>query len=274
MSLSDIGKDWTELGKSDPLWAVLTEPGRRHGKWSDAEFMATGIIQVNDDLDWLERHGICVPRGRALDFGCGAGRLTNALAKHFPEVVGVDIAEPMLQEARRLDRSGGRVRFVHRAAPDLACFENDSFDLVYTDRVLQHLPPDLARGYLRELLRVARPGGAVVVGIPDRAKHPLVGLGARMIPPAVLRFVQRRVLRYPAPMRMHPMPRHDIAAVATAHGGLLRGTKQYGRDPIWRHVRHVILMGGGAETGLLSAASAPAAAPARPPGRRRPVTQP
>ncbi|GAA3255132.1 class I SAM-dependent methyltransferase [Nonomuraea helvata] len=252
MSLSEIGKDWTELGKSDPLWAVLTEPGRRHGKWSDAEFLATGIIQVNDDLDWLEGHGISVPRGRALDFGCGAGRLTNALAKHFSEVVGVDISEPMLQEARRLDRSGGRVRFVHRTAPNLACFDNDSYDLVYTDRVLQHLPPDLARDYLRELLRIARPDGAVVVGIPDKAKNSLVGLGARAIPQSVLSLIQRMVLRYPAPMRMHPIPQHEVQAIAAAHGGLLRGTKEYGSDAIWRHVRHIILMNGVEETSVPS----------------------
>ncbi|GAA3672053.1 hypothetical protein GCM10022224_040290 [Nonomuraea antimicrobica] len=243
VSLNEIGKDWTELGRSDPLWAVLTEPGKRHGKWSDDEFMATGISQVDGDLAWLGRHGISVPGGRALDFGCGAGRLTSALARHFSEVVGVDISEPMLQQARRLDRSGGRVRFVHRTAPDLACFDDESFDLVYTDRVLQHLPPELARDYLRELLRVARPGGAVVVGIPDRAKNPLVGLAARVIPQSLLRLIQRMVLRYPAPMRMHPIPRHEVETIAAAGGGLLRGTKEYGRDPIWRHVRHVILMG-------------------------------
>ncbi|MEV0620593.1 class I SAM-dependent methyltransferase [Nonomuraea sp. NPDC050404] len=242
MSLDEIRKDWTELGRSDPLWAVLVEPGKRHGKWSDEGFLATGITQVDGDLAWLEQQGVRVPRGRALDFGCGAGRLTNALARHFPEVVGVDISEPMLEQARRLDRSGGRVRFVHRTEPDLACFGDGSFDLVYTDRVLQHLPPELARDYLRELLRIARPGGAVVVGVPDRANHTARGLAVRVIPHGLMRFIQRAIFRYPAPMRMHPIPRGEVEAIAAAHGGQLRATKAYGEDPSWRHVRHAILM--------------------------------
>jgi hypothetical protein len=54
----------------------------------------------------------------------------------------------MLEQARRLDRNEGRVSFVHRTSPGLACFDNGSFDLVYTDRTPQHLPLEIAGDYL------------------------------------------------------------------------------------------------------------------------------
>ncbi|RCV47080.1 methyltransferase domain-containing protein, partial [Marinitenerispora sediminis] len=66
---------------------------------------------------------------------------------------------------------GGRIEFRLHDAPDLGAFEDASFDLVYTDLVLQHLPPALARGYLAEFTRVVRPGGALVVGAPDRERR-------------------------------------------------------------------------------------------------------
>ena len=51
----------------------------------------------------LEDLGVTVSRGRALDFGCGAGRLTRALAARFESVVGVDVADAMLDKARALN---------------------------------------------------------------------------------------------------------------------------------------------------------------------------
>ena len=68
----------------------------------------------------------------------------------------------MLAEARRLDRSGGRCRFVLNTEPDLAFLADGSVDLVYSSLVLQHLPPGYARRYLAEFARVLAPGGAAV----------------------------------------------------------------------------------------------------------------
>jgi SAM-dependent methyltransferase len=247
MALDEIHRDWDVLGAADPLWAVLTERGRRGPAWTEEEFLATGRAEVAAAFDRLDRLGLPVGTGRALDFGCGAGRLTAALTERFDEVVGVDIAASMLAEARRMDRSGGRAVFLHNTAPDLALLGSDGFDLVYTDRVLQHLTPGLARGYLAELLRVLRPGGVHVAGLPDRATVPLFGAVARTLPHPVLRFVQRRVLGYPAPMRMHAVPAAEVAALVRANGGRLVDTVAYGADPVWHHVRHFVVKGGAAD---------------------------
>ncbi|PSK95381.1 methyltransferase family protein [Murinocardiopsis flavida] len=239
MSLEQVRDDWTRLGTEAPLWAVLTGFGDRGAEWPIDEFMATGVAQIGGDLKWAESLAGPVGRRRALDFGCGVGRLSNALAEDFAEVVGVDIAEPMLAEARRLDRSGGRIRYVHNAEPDLRILPTGTFDFVYTDLVLQHVPARLQPRYLDELLRVTRPGGCLVIGVPERG-HPVLGPLLKAVPRWLDRAVQRRLLGFPAPMAMNPIPGRRVSEAAARGGGTVRDTRRLWDDPLWRQVRYVI----------------------------------
>ncbi|PRY02201.1 class I SAM-dependent methyltransferase [Allonocardiopsis opalescens] len=241
MGLDEVRRDWTRLGAADPLWAVLTHAGKRGGRWADEEFLASGRAEIDAAMARLDRLGVVSGRERALDFGCGAGRLSNALAQRFGEVVGVDVSAPMLEQARRLDGSGGRIRFVHNVAPDLAVLPDDHVDLVYTDLVLQHLPPALARGYLREFVRVLRPEGVLLAGMPDRHERTLPGLMSRYAPLAVQRVFQRVVLRHPAPMRMHTMPQPELAALMNDAGADVIAADALGDNPHWRHIRYVVV---------------------------------
>ena len=111
MDLDLLKRNWEEFGRDDPLWAVLTEPTRKGGRWDPAEFFATGEGEIAELMADLDRLGIAVQRGRALDFGCGAGRLTQALAGQFERCDGVDIAASMVAEAERLNRQGDRVAY-------------------------------------------------------------------------------------------------------------------------------------------------------------------
>jgi SAM-dependent methyltransferase len=104
-----------------------------------------------------------------LDVGCGPGTITADLARRVApgRVVGVDPSARVLAEARRAAADAGvEVRFevgdVHALAhPD------DSFDVVHAHQVLQHLADPVAA--LREMRRVARPGGVVAVRDADHA---------------------------------------------------------------------------------------------------------
>lgn len=238
MGLEKVRRDWTRLGSTEPLWAVCVDPDKRGGRWDDDDFLASGRAEIDPAVARLTGLGIHPGTGRVLDFGCGAGRLSNALAAHFDRVTGVDISRPMLEQARRLDRSGGRITFELNERPDLALFDDNAFDLVYTDLVLQHLPPRLAEGYVREFVRVTRPGGALVIGVPESERPTFKGLVFRFVPWPLIALAQRFLLRYPAPMRMHTLRTARIAALLPE--GRIAASDAYWGGDHWHHLRHFI----------------------------------
>jgi SAM-dependent methyltransferase len=137
-----LSREWDELARGDALWEVLSDPDRSDGRWQLAR---------------PERHG------RALDFGCGVGRLTRALSANFDRCVGIDVSTEMVEQARKLNADRENLEFVVNVAPDLADFDSGSFDLVYSSKVLQHMPGERqACAYVAEFLRLLRPGGIAI----------------------------------------------------------------------------------------------------------------
>lgn len=101
--------------------------------------------------------------GRILDLGCGFGRLTDAYVDRFREVVLVDAAGSLLEQARR--RWGRRVRVIQADLRQLP-FANAAFDAVVMVRVLHHLAaPGPA---LEEVRRVLAPGGRLVGNVSNK----------------------------------------------------------------------------------------------------------
>src|SRR4029453_17456242 len=92
----DIRDYWDKHAAHDPLWAVLSEDSKSGGRWDVARFFQTGVSEIASVLYQLESRGLDLARGSALDFGCGVGRLTQALAPHFRHVTGVDVSPRML----------------------------------------------------------------------------------------------------------------------------------------------------------------------------------
>ena len=101
---------------------------------------------------------LLVARNAALDFGCGLGRLTQALATHFASVTGVDIAGSMVEGAQARNVFPDRVSYVVNTAATLP-FDDASFDFVYSVLVLQHVPPPGADAVCRRVGAGAAPGG-------------------------------------------------------------------------------------------------------------------
>ncbi len=102
------------------------------------------------------------PGDRVLDVGCGPGTITAGLAARVPdgEVVAIDMAGDVLDAARQAaDAAGqGNVRFEPGDVYRLG-YADGTFDVVHAHQVLQHLADPAAA--LREMRRVARPGGLV-----------------------------------------------------------------------------------------------------------------
>src|SRR5262245_45857186 len=99
MKLRAQQAQWDRLGRTDPLWAILTDPDCRYGRWDVEEFFARGRAEIDQAMRIAERLAVPARRDTALDFGCGVGRLTQAMAAYFDRVTGVDIAPAMLQLA-------------------------------------------------------------------------------------------------------------------------------------------------------------------------------
>jgi ubiquinone/menaquinone biosynthesis C-methylase UbiE len=168
MQIERQEQDWNELAELDPYWAILTSPGKRFGRWDSGEFFATGKAEVDALLDRVSGLGLPQRRGRALDFGCGLGRVTRALADHFDESVGVDISEKMVSGAREAHADVEGVSFVVNRASDLRRFADGSFDLVYSGIALQHVPDrQTIESYIAEFCRILRPGGLAVFNLPS-----------------------------------------------------------------------------------------------------------
>jgi SAM-dependent methyltransferase len=167
VELGALRRHWYRLGRRDPFWAVLTHPAKKRGGWDLDEFFRDGVDEVAAVLHRAARLNLDVSRRRALDFGCGVGRITQALATHFDRCDGVDISRPMLRAAARYNRHPGRCAYHLNAAPDLALFADATFSFAYSTLVLQHMEPRFSRGYIRELLRVLAPGGTLVFQLPS-----------------------------------------------------------------------------------------------------------
>ena len=103
-----------------------------------------------------------------MDFGCGVGRMSAALAEHYDEVVGVDISDEMVRLAELL-RPCANTRFLQVVEPPLP-FHDQEFDCVYSTIVVQHVPFPYNLRYLGEFFRVS--SGLVLMDAPS---HTLKG---------------------------------------------------------------------------------------------------
>src|SRR5690242_1756544 len=119
MVISSHQRDWEELGTLDPMSAVATDPRRKFGGWATAndEFFNSGETVVSTVLQRVRERGYSPGFGAALDFGCGVGRLTRALARRFEQCEGVDIASSMIAAARRMNVAFENCRFSVNTAP-------------------------------------------------------------------------------------------------------------------------------------------------------------
>jgi len=222
---------WNALGRTNAFGAVLTREGRL-AAWDAAEFFETGRADAARFVADMDRLVSSASRARALDFGCGVGRVTRALADHFDEVVGVDAAPSMIERARQLD-VGNRCSFVLNETHDLAQFASGMFTVVYSRLVLQHIRPALVRRYIPELVRVLVPGGVLMFQLPEVVgvdpargigRLPLVGHLKRRVPWSAVVIWRRLKCRLSATseaaqMTMFGMAQDEVLALVAGAGG-------------------------------------------------------
>jgi SAM-dependent methyltransferase len=137
-----------------------------------------GLPEDPEPWAWRRRRALLLrevrPEERVLDLGCGAGRFVAALRDAGADAVGVELAEAALERAKR-NVPGADLRLV---APDGSLpLGHGTVDVVWCSEVLEHVPDTIA--FLTEVRRVLRPGGRLLVTVPDhgRLKRTLIALG-------------------------------------------------------------------------------------------------
>ena len=216
MDLEKLKDDWEALARNDALGAILTDQTKSGGKWQLDKFMATGESEVVTVMEHLRQIGHEPDfGGAALDFGCGVGRLTQALARRFASCTGVDISKEMVSQAERLNKYP-HCRYVVNAESRLP-FRDGEFAFIYCNIVLQHVPKRFAEEYLREFVRILGAGGILVFGVQDSFAMPDVASRVTRIR-QILRVrsrIKRALGSSEGEMLMHCLPE---AAVRTALG--------------------------------------------------------
>ncbi|MDO5502207.1 MAG: class I SAM-dependent methyltransferase [Actinomycetia bacterium] len=243
MSLENLRGNWDGLGRTDPLWAILFSPERHGGGWEghEDEFFESGRRAVEAILASVRGRGLLPSRlQRGLDFGCGAGRLTQGLAEHVDQVEGVDVAASMIELAEKHNSHPDRVRYHLNETADLALFDSDRFDLILSIIVLQHIPNDLKKDYLAEFVRVLRPGGIAAFTVPSHGDLSLEGI-VRRLPNSWQNVYRRRKYGYKYVMEFHPLRRRKVEETVQAAGGtVLHVEREYMAGPRYTSYLYVV----------------------------------
>ncbi len=222
--MPDTDLDWKKWGRQDPYFGGLASPeyGRDQISANREAFFRSGKLFIDDVLTELARFDPHAPRDRALDHGCGTGRLTLPLSEAYRSVVAVDVSPEMLGEAERNARSAGRHNIDFRLADDRLSKVTETFDLVVSHLVLQHVPVRRGMAIFRELIGRVAPGGLFYVSVSIRNDSgPLRWLyWASAVVPGV-KIVQNllRGAKWNAPaMQMNPYPIDRLLAELSKRG--------------------------------------------------------
>jgi SAM-dependent methyltransferase len=229
---------WARWGAMDPYFGVLSDPRYRRPvvDLNLGSFFESGERHVGDLLCRIERAFAPVERRRALDFGCGVGRLAIPLARQFDAVTGVDVSAHMLAEARRNAICHGQDNIDFVASDDRVSQAVGAYDFVNSYIVFQHIPVDRGMAIIRNLIaKVSESGvislhvcvsnmGGLLVRTADLLKRRIVGaIGIANI------CAQR-----PVGEPMMQMNSYDLSAVAgmlssAGFGPMLVEMEQHGR---------------------------------------------
>ena len=156
--LEKMRRDWDERARENARYYVNTASTN----WTDAEFFASGELTVAEEI-LTDMGNICQGKDpkqmRVLEIGCGAGRVTRALAKIFGEVHGVDVSGEMIAQARAALADFPNAFLYQNNGTDLTVVPALPFDFAFSTIVFQHIPSrDVIENYVREVARLLRTG--------------------------------------------------------------------------------------------------------------------
>lgn len=157
-TLEKMRADWDARARENARYYVNTATE----EWTDETFFASGERTVAEEI-LTDMTNICQGRDpkemKVLEIGCGAGRVTRALANLFGEVHAVDVSGEMVARATRAVEHLPHAHVYQNNGMDLSIVPGENFDFAFSTIVFQHIPSrDVIENYVREVARLLRPG--------------------------------------------------------------------------------------------------------------------
>jgi ubiquinone/menaquinone biosynthesis C-methylase UbiE len=175
-------RDWNEVAKLKSSFAICergrffrgcphpgieTSQTEGHSVNDLDGLWESGRDQIHEAMAYLNKRAPDLQFDAALDFGCGVGRSTVPLSEYWSHVIGVDVSNEMVSMANSHHAENTRCKFIVNARPDLGCFDDESFDFVYSTWTLAHIPDRaMIEAYVRDFVRVLRPQGYALFHLP------------------------------------------------------------------------------------------------------------
>ena len=156
--LQQMRADWDQRARENARYYIAT--GKE--EWSDEDFFESGRTTVREEI-LTDMGNICQGKDpkqmKVLEIGCGAGRITRALAELFGEVYAVDVSGEMVEQARHSLRQTPNAHVFQNNGADLQVLGDVELDFAFSFIVFQHIPSrDVIENYLRDVHRLLRPG--------------------------------------------------------------------------------------------------------------------
>jgi len=159
------------IAESEAIWDTLSSKNAMHyiltGKenWKKEDFFNKGKEHVDICIDFAKKN-TQLEFNKALDFGCGIGRLSENLKNHFEQVIGVDVSKKMIIKAK--DNKNTKVEYIHDNSHLLSVKHN--FDFILSLFVLQHIPIPEQIVYFNRFYDLLNKNGHLLFSMIDTTK--------------------------------------------------------------------------------------------------------
>ena len=163
-----VAREWEELGSSQPVWSVLSrEPYKNVQRDTVPQsFYISGEREAKRLVGALRRNGIAPPFTRAVEYGCGLGRVSIPLSRFCRHLDAYDISGSHIELAKRHAAETKVENILFHQVETPSDRPETGYDLYYSCLVFQHNPPPVILRLIRNALEGLAPDGVAVFQLP------------------------------------------------------------------------------------------------------------